>query len=75
MGTDQVITLGRTMLIDTHDHAIIQPVWDLYATALNLFGDVPTMIERDDNIPELGELIAELDVARGIASRSRRQAA
>jgi uncharacterized protein len=62
-------------LIDTHDHPIIQPVWDLYATALSLFGDVPTMIERDDNIPELGELIAELDVARDIAARTRRQAA
>jgi uncharacterized protein (UPF0276 family) len=56
-------------LIDTHDHPIIQPVWDLYATALGLFGDVPTMIERDDNIPELGELIAELDVARDIAAQ------
>ena len=62
-------------LIDTHDHPIIQPVWDLYATALNLFGDVPTMIERDDNIPELGELIAELDVARDIAARNKRRAA
>jgi uncharacterized protein len=56
-------------LIDTHDHPIIQPVWDLYATALSLFGNVPTMIERDDNIPELGELIAELDVARDIAAQ------
>jgi uncharacterized protein (UPF0276 family) len=62
-------------LIDTHDHPIIQPVWDLYATALSLFGDVPTMIERDDNIPELGELIAELEVARDIAARSKLQAA
>jgi uncharacterized protein (UPF0276 family) len=62
-------------LIDTHDHPIIQPVWDLYAAALNLFGDIPTMIERDDNIPELAELLAELDVARDIAARHTRQAA
>jgi uncharacterized protein (UPF0276 family) len=62
-------------LIDTHDHPIIPPVWDLYATALSLFGEVPTMIERDDNIPELDELIAELDVARDIAARSKLQAA
>jgi uncharacterized protein (UPF0276 family) len=62
-------------LIDTHDHPIIQPVWDLYARAVELFGDVPTMIERDDNIPELGELLAELDVARDIAARHSRQAA
>jgi uncharacterized protein (UPF0276 family) len=62
-------------LIDTHDHPVIQPVWDLYAQALMLFGDVPTMIERDDNIPELSELVAELDVARDIAARHSRRAA
>jgi uncharacterized protein len=62
-------------LIDTHDHPIIQPVWDLYARAVELFGDVPAMIERDDNIPELGELLAELDVARDIAARHSRRAA
>jgi uncharacterized protein (UPF0276 family) len=33
------------------------------------------MIERDDNIPELGELVAELDVARDIAAQHSRQAA
>ncbi|MDP9090091.1 MAG: DUF692 domain-containing protein [Pseudomonadota bacterium] len=62
-------------LIDTHDHPIVAPVWDLYARAVGLFGDVPTMIERDDNIPELSELVAELDVARGIAASHSRQAA
>ena len=61
-------------LIDTHDHPVIQPVWDLYAQALGLFGEVPTMIERDDNIPELPELLAELDMARDIAARHSRQA-
>jgi uncharacterized protein (UPF0276 family) len=62
-------------LIDTHDHPIVAPVWDLYAQAVALFGDVPTMIERDDNIPELQELVAELDMARDIAARHSRQAA
>jgi uncharacterized protein (UPF0276 family) len=62
-------------LIDTHDHPIAQPVWDLYSHALTTFGEVPTMIERDDNIPELGELVAELNVARDLAARHSRQAA
>jgi hypothetical protein len=62
-------------LIDTHDHPIAAPVWDLYREALGLFGEVPTMIERDDNIPELGELVSELDAARAIAARHSRQAA
>lgn len=54
-------------LIDTHDHPVCDDVWDLYRQALLHFGYVPTMIERDDNIPSLPELIAELDVARAIA--------
>lgn len=62
-------------LIDTHDHPIVAPVWDLYARAVGLLGDVPTMIERDDNIPELSELVAELDVARSIAASHTRRAA
>jgi uncharacterized protein (UPF0276 family) len=56
-------------LIDTHDHPIAPPVWDLYARAIELFGEVPTMIERDDNIPPLNELVMELDMAREIACR------
>lgn len=50
--------------IDTHDHPICEDVWQLYEKAVELFGAVPTMIERDDNIPPLPELIAELDYAR-----------
>ncbi|MHB2025958.1 MAG: MNIO family bufferin maturase [Elusimicrobiota bacterium] len=39
------------LLIDTHDHPVSDPVWDLYARALRRFGDVPTLIEWDDRIP------------------------
>lgn len=56
-------------IIDTHDAPIVDPVWDLYAQALRLFGPVSCMIERDDAIPPLDELLAELDRARGIAAR------
>lgn len=54
-------------IVDTHDHPIINPVWALYETAVKRFGSVSTMIERDDNIPPLKELLAELDHARIIA--------
>jgi hypothetical protein len=62
-------------LIDTHDHPIVAPVWDLYAQAVARFGPVPTMIERDDNIPELSELVAELQIARELGRRHARAAA
>lgn len=62
-------------LIDTHDHAVAEPVWNLYADAVRRFGAVPTMIERDDNIPALDELVGELDLARARAAEVLREAA
>ena len=56
----------RDYIVDTHDHPVAKPVWDLYRHACVHFGEVATMIERDDDIPELGVLIAELDQARAI---------
>lgn len=66
---------GRTMLIDTHDKPVCDSVWALYAAALQRLGPVATMIERDDDIPPLADLLAELDIARGIAARPSRKAA
>ena len=54
-------------IIDTHDQPVSDPVWRLYAEALRRFGPVATMIERDDNIPPLAELTAELQRARAFA--------
>jgi len=62
-------------LIDTHDHPICDPVWELYAAAVRRFGAVSTMIERDDHIPPLPELCAELAQARALAARTRAAAA
>lgn len=56
------------LLIDTHDAPVAEPVWDLYAHTLRRLGMRPTMIERDDQIPALAELLAELDRARRIAA-------
>jgi len=55
-------------LIDTHDQPVPDPVWDLYARAVELFGPVTTMIERDDNIPAFDELLDELGQARTLAN-------
>lgn len=53
-------------LIDTHDHPVCDAVWELYAYTVGRLGAVPTMIERDDHIPPLPELLAELDRARAV---------
>ncbi|MCW8451584.1 MNIO family bufferin maturase [Legionella quinlivanii] len=57
-------------IIDTHDHPIIPEVWELYAAAVKRFGNVSTIIERDDNIPPFEELMQELDYARTIKLNS-----
>jgi len=62
-------------LIDTHDHPVSDPVWELYDAAVRRFGSVSTMIERDDNIPPLEELCSELDAARRLAERALARAA
>ncbi|WP_455374676.1 MNIO family bufferin maturase [Kaarinaea lacus] len=53
-------------VIDTHDHPVVDPVWELYGEALKRFGPVSTMIERDDQMPPFDELMAELNQARAI---------
>jgi len=61
-------TEERPVIIDTHDRAICDPVWDLYAQAMAMMDHpVATMIERDENIPPLPELLSELDHARKAA--------
>jgi uncharacterized protein (UPF0276 family) len=57
-----------TYIIDTHDHPVVDGVWDLYAHALRRFGPAATMIERDDKIPPFTELTAELARARDVAT-------
>ena len=54
-------------IIDTHDHPVPDPVWELYGKTIRQIGSVPTMIERDDNIPPFEELVAELQQARALS--------
>lgn len=64
-----------THIIDTHDAAIIDAVWDLYAYTVRKIGPVPTMIERDDHIPPLADLLEELELARRVSAGAREQVA
>jgi uncharacterized protein (UPF0276 family) len=50
------------LIIDTHGEAIIDPVYDLFAYTMQRLGrDVPVLLERDFNIPELEELQQEMN--------------
>jgi len=60
---------GETLLIDTHDKPVPPPVWALFAHVMDRVGPVAVMIERDDDIPPLGDLLEELEMARTVTSR------
>jgi len=49
------------LIVDTHGADIIDPVWDLLDKAYAQCGVVPTLLERDFNIPPLVELLNEVD--------------
>ncbi len=51
--------MGKYVL-DTHDHTVRDEVWNLYAKACELVGDVSTMLERDDRIPPFKEVYEEV---------------
>jgi hypothetical protein len=46
-------------ILDTHDHPVIDPVWQLYARAIERCGPTPTLLEWDDHIPSFDEVHAE----------------
>lgn len=46
--------------VDTHGSAVIEQVWALLEHAYQLFGVMPTLLERDFNLPPVDELLAEV---------------
>ncbi|MCX7147849.1 MAG: DUF692 domain-containing protein [Rhodocyclales bacterium] len=50
---------GDSLLIDSHGAPVAQAVWDLYRYALDRLGPLPTLIERDNDIPSFPVLLAE----------------
>lgn len=59
---------GRALLIDSHDRAVSETVWDLYRFVIGKLGPVPTLIEWDANIPSWQELEAEANRAEAVLS-------
>lgn len=56
--------------IDTHGEAVCDDVYELLEYALKRVGPVPVLLERDNNVPELSELLAEIDRLTEIYARA-----
>lgn len=54
------------LLVDTHGADIIDPVWRLLDKTYQRFGVIPTLLERDFNIPPLPELFNEVRKIRAL---------
>ncbi len=57
-------------VVDAHNHPVADEVWDLYEQTLHLVGNVPTLIEWDNDIPSLEVLLAERDKAQQYLDRN-----
>lgn len=57
---------AEDLKVDTHGAPVIDPVWKLLEQAYGVHGPVPTLLERDFNIPPLPELFAEVARIRSI---------
>lgn len=59
---------AEDLLVDTHGAPVIDPVWQLLNDAYQLFGPMPTLLERDFNFPPVDELLSEVEMIRQIQS-------
>lgn len=66
---------AEDLRVDTHGADVIEPVWALLKAAYQRFGVLPTLVERDFNIPPLPELLGEVQTVRQIQSEMADQPA
>ncbi len=57
---------AEDLIVDTHGTDVIDPVWELLEKTYKHFGVIPTLLERDFNIPPLAKLFAEVDTIHSL---------
>lgn len=60
------------LILDTHGAKVIEPVLALLERALAHTGPVPVLLERDNDVPPLAELVAEVQLIRAVCERAWR---
>lgn len=61
---------SEQLRIDTHGDSVIDEVWALLAAAYAEFGVLPTLLERDFNMPPVAELLQEVEVIRRLQAEA-----
>lgn len=60
---------AEDLRIDTHGADVIDPVWQLLEATYEKFGVIPTLLERDFNLPPVSELLEEVQTIKDIQAR------
>lgn len=60
---------AEDLLVDTHGANVIDPVWQLLEKTYQQFGVIPTLLERDFNLPSVAELSQEVETIRSLQSK------
>jgi uncharacterized protein len=63
-------TLATGLLLDTHGERVADPVLELLEWTIERAGDIPILLERDNDVPELSELLAEVGLLRDVRTRA-----
>ena len=61
---------AEDLRVDTHGADVIDPVWELLQTAYEHAGVIPTLLERDFNIPPVDQLLLEVETIRRIQAQA-----
>jgi uncharacterized protein len=65
---------GDVLLVDAHGSEVANDVWQLYAVVIERTGPLPTLIERDNNVPAFDVLAAEAKRAERIMQQQQKAA-
>ncbi|WP_394349382.1 HvfB family MNIO-type RiPP peptide maturase [Pseudohalioglobus sediminis] len=62
---------AEDLKVDTHGADVIDPVWQLLAQAYQRVGNLPTLLERDFNLPPLTDLLQEVEQVRALQGHAQ----
>jgi uncharacterized protein (UPF0276 family) len=66
--------LADDLLLDSHGEKVAEPVWDLLKFCYEVHGVLPTVLERDTQMPPLDQLLLETQQIKALQQRMRRAA-
>ncbi|OQW40944.1 MAG: hypothetical protein A4S08_03435 [Proteobacteria bacterium SG_bin4] len=61
------------LIVDTHGADVIDPVWQLLDKTYQRLGVIPTLLERDFNIPPIADLLREVATIHSLQTKWRNE--